>query len=111
MRKFVSRPEPHLKHDFNTPYVPSFLGHVDDEFKRADEDGDGMISRAEWRKWIGEKERLVRVHNNEKAYLIKETRSLRKALSPVQQQAYEVHTELNRVYSLVLTLSTGTHAE
>lgn len=70
--------------------MPSFLGHVDEEFRRADEDGDGMISRAEWRKWMREKERLVRLHNNEKAYLIKETRSLRKALSPVQQQAYEV---------------------
>lgn len=80
----------HIGHDYNAPYVPSFLGHAEDEFIRADEDGDGMISRVEWRKWITEKERIIRVHNNEKAYLIKETRSLRKALTPVQEQAYEV---------------------
>lgn len=59
-----------------------------------------MISREEWRNWMSQKEELIRSHNNEKAYLIKETRSLRKALSPVQKQAYEVGILFRERYQL-----------
>ena len=56
---------------FSLPYVPSMLGNPEEEFLRADEDGDGYISRVEWRKWMHDKEALIRVHNIDKAQLIK----------------------------------------
>lgn len=56
---------------FSLPYLKSMLGNPDEEFQKADEDGDGYISRAEWRKWMHDKETLIRVHNIDKAQLIK----------------------------------------
>mmetsp|Transcript_10696 Transcript_10696/g.16209 ORF Transcript_10696/g.16209 Transcript_10696/m.16209 type:complete len:1036 (-) Transcript_10696:74-3181(-) len=62
--------------------------NADDEFSGADRDGDGVVSRAEWRRWMAEREELIIRSNKEKADLIKETTNLRRALNPITAQTY-----------------------
>jgi hypothetical protein len=52
------------------------------------QDGDGQISREEWRHWVEEKRALIQQHNEAKASLIGEIRTLRRTLNPSTEQAY-----------------------
>jgi len=61
---------------------------VNKEFANADKNGDGVISREEWRNWIDEKHKLVQSHNEVKSSLINEIRTLRKSLNPNSEQAF-----------------------
>jgi hypothetical protein len=62
---------------------------MEDEFNQVDRDGDGIISKEEWRLWIEEKKRLLRSHNQEKHDLVHEIRALRKSLAPESKELYE----------------------
>lgn len=62
---------------------------ADREFNLADQDGDGRISREEWRKWIEDKHNLIQEHNQVKAMLMEEIKVLRKSLTPMSEQAFD----------------------
>jgi hypothetical protein len=57
-------------------------GDVEAEFKSADSDGDGIISKDEWRRWNMEKQKLMRDANADRERLMSENRRLRSALNP-----------------------------
>lgn len=62
---------------------------ADKEFNEADKDGDGRISREEWRRWIQDKHNLIQEHNQVKTALMNEIKTLRKALSPATDQVFQ----------------------
>jgi hypothetical protein len=62
---------------------------ADREFNNADRDGDGRISREEWRKWIEDKHNLIQEHNHVKSMLMEEIRILRRSMNPQSQQTFE----------------------
>lgn len=62
---------------------------ADKEFNEADKDGDGRISREEWRQWIQDKHNLIQEHNQVKSALMNEIKTLRKALSPASEQVFQ----------------------
>jgi hypothetical protein len=62
---------------------------ADREFNNADQDGDGLISRAEWRQWMADKHNLIQEHNQVKAMLMEEVKLLRKSMNPQSQQAFD----------------------
>eukprot|EP00981_Chlorochromonas_danica_P011163 scaffold3779_cov254-Ochromonas_danica.AAC.23 len=62
---------------------------ADREFNIADRDGDGALTREEWRRWIMDKHNLLSEHNHVKAVLMSEIRNLRKALTPNTEEVYE----------------------
>lgn len=62
---------------------------ADREFNIADRDGDGRLTREEWRGWIADKHNLLSEHNHVKAVLMSEIRNLRKALNPNAEQTYQ----------------------
>jgi hypothetical protein len=66
---------------------------ADREFYAADKDGDGRISREEWRNWIQDKHNLIQEHNEVKTVLMNEIKNLRKALGP---QAEQIYNEVKR---------------
>lgn len=53
------------------------------------QDGDGRISREEWRNWIQDKHNLIQEHNQIKNSLMNEIKTLRKALTPTTEKAHE----------------------
>jgi hypothetical protein len=53
------------------------------------QDGDGRISREEWRNWILDKHNLIQEHNQIKNSLMSEIKNLRKALTPTTEQAFQ----------------------
>jgi len=55
---------------------------LDDNFSEVDADGDGQISRSEWRKWVAEKQRIMKAANKDRETLMNENRRLRMAMSP-----------------------------
>lgn len=63
------------------------LNDMLEEFSAVDKDGNGLISKDEWRAWIEEKHRIIRAHNTEKSELMAELRALRMAMSPSSLQA------------------------
>lgn len=80
---------PHMVHN-----ARELQAIADREFNIADRDGDGRISRDEWRKWIIDKHNLLTEHNQVKAVLTTEIRNLRKAMSGNSNKIYE---DLKRV--------------
>ncbi|RYH15289.1 hypothetical protein EON65_31980 [archaeon] len=66
---------------------------ADREFNIADRDGDGRISRDEWRQWIMDKHNLLSEHNHVKSVLMSEIRNLRKALNP---NTTEIFSEIKK---------------
>mmetsp|Transcript_9645 Transcript_9645/g.12581 ORF Transcript_9645/g.12581 Transcript_9645/m.12581 type:complete len:698 (-) Transcript_9645:305-2398(-) len=62
---------------------------LDEEFTEADLDGDGKISRNEWRKWTLEKQKIMQAANSDREKLIKENKRLRMALNPQAQNNFE----------------------
>jgi hypothetical protein len=61
------------------------------------QDGDGRISRAEWRKWISEKEAIITKSNLDKDDLVKENRNLRRALNPETRMKFDQFMHAERV--------------
>ena len=64
-------------------------------FLDADRDGDGVLSRDEWRSWADEKMALMRDANAQREHLIIENRRLREALLP--QSAGEIEAALREI--------------
>ena len=64
-------------------------------FLDADRDGDGVLSRDEWRSWADEKMGLMRQANAQREHLIIENRRLRRALLP--QSAEEIEVALREI--------------
>jgi len=50
------------------------------DFDMIDADGDGQISREEWRKWADEKMTMLVTLNQERMQIVSENRRLRQAL-------------------------------
>jgi len=65
------------------------MDDVDRSFMAADRDGDGNISRAEWRRLMAEREGIVHAANKDKQKLIEENTRLRRALNADSEFAYE----------------------
>jgi len=51
------------------------------EFQRIDVDGDGSISRQEWRQWMHERAALIKILNQERANILNENARIRLALN------------------------------
>ena len=62
---------------------------LDDNFSEVDADGDGQISRSEWRKWVAEKQRIMKAANKDRETLMNENRRLRMAMSPSAKSVAE----------------------
>ena len=71
-------------------------GDAEAEFKGADLDGDGQISKAEWRKYNAEKQKLMREANEDRERLMNENRRLRSALNPDSLRAVEKERERSK---------------
>lgn len=65
------------------------IGFDGDNFSEVDADGDGQISRSEWRKWVAEKQRIMKAANKDRETLVNENRRLRMAMSPSAKSAAE----------------------
>ena len=55
------------------------------EFQRIDVDGDGSISRQEWRQWMHERAALTKALNNERANILNENARIRLAINLDEQ--------------------------
>jgi hypothetical protein len=69
--------------------------NIDAEFLNADVDGDGQISKQEWRQWTIEKQKIMQEANADRERLMKQNRLLRRALheNPASQLALQKETE------------------
>ncbi len=52
------------------------------------QDGDGAISKEEWRTWMEDKHALIAAHNETKSSLLMELKTLRKSVAPTADQVY-----------------------
>ena len=79
--QFLEESTKYFNESSNADAARSSQSEVDRSFLEADTDKDGKISRSEWRRYMAEREEIVRAANNDKQQLLEENRRLRRALN------------------------------